>query len=57
MKDRSRIWTIVAVIVAIFLVGYWIFFTNRIENIAGQQENEVIMDLSSPESPDSTAAE
>ena len=48
MKDKSRIWTIVAVIVAILLLGYWIFFTKKIDNAVDQQGEEVIEDLEIP---------
>ena len=52
MKDKSRIWTIVAVIVAILLLGYWIFFTKKIDNAVDQQGEEVIEDLEIPAQPD-----
>ena len=52
MKDKSRIWTIVAVIVAILLLGYWIFFTKKVDNAVQQQGQEVIEDLEIPSQPD-----
>lgn len=52
MKDKSRIWTIVAIIVAILLLGYWIFFTKKIDNAVDQQGEEVIEDLEIPAQPD-----
>lgn len=52
MKDKSRIWTVVAVIVAILLLGYWIFFTKEVENTVDQQGEEVIEDLDIPAQPD-----
>lgn len=52
MKDKSRIWTIVAVIVAILLLGYWIFFTKRVDNAIDRQGEEVIEDLEIPAQPD-----
>lgn len=53
MKDKSRIWTVVAIIVAILLLGYWIFFTERVDNAVDQQGEEVIEDLMIPAQPDS----
>ena len=52
MKDKSRIWTIIAAIVAILLLGYWIFFTQKVDNAVQQQSEEVIEDLEIPAQPD-----
>lgn len=52
MKDKSRIWTIVAVIVAILLLGYWLFFTKKVDDAVDRQGEEVIEDLQIPAQPD-----
>ncbi len=52
MKDKSRIWTIVAVIVAILLLGYWLFFTKKVDDAVDRQGEEVIEDLEIPAQPD-----
>lgn len=53
-KNSSRVWTTIAIIVAIFLLGYWIFFTKKVENAVDQQGEEVIENLSIPAQPDTT---
>lgn len=55
-KNSSRIWTTIAIIVAVFLLGYWIVFTNKVEKAVDQQGEEVIEDLSIPAQPDTTSA-
>lgn len=52
MKDKNTIWTVVSVIVALLLLGYWIFFTKKVENAVDQQSEEVIEDLEIPAQPD-----
>lgn len=53
-KSSSRVWTTIAIIVAIFLLGYWIFFTKKVENAVDRQGEEVIEDLDIPAQPDTT---
>lgn len=55
-KNSSRIWTTIAIIVAVFLLGYWIVFTNKVEKAVDQQGEEVIEDLSIPAQPDTISA-
>lgn len=45
MKEISRTWIVVAIIIAVLLLGYWLFFSPEVKNAVEQQSHEVIEDL------------
>ncbi|MEG2573673.1 MAG: hypothetical protein RSA44_03320 [Bacteroides sp.] len=45
MENKKRFWTILAVVIAISFLIFWIFFTQRVENAVDQQGQEVIEGL------------
>lgn len=46
MKEKSKIWIIIAAVIAISLLGYWILSSPRVEKDVNEQAKEVINDLS-----------
>ena len=45
MKEKNRTWIIVAIIIAVLLLGYWVLSSPRVEKDVNQQSKEVIEDL------------
>lgn len=45
MKEKNRTWIIIAIIIAVLLLGYWVLFSPRVEKDVNQQSKEVIEDL------------
>lgn len=45
MKEKNRTWIIVAIIIAVLLLGYWVLLSPRVEKDVNQQSKEVIEDL------------
>ena len=45
MKEKNRTWIIVAIIIAVLLLGYWFLSSPRVEKDVNQQSKEVIEDL------------
>ena len=45
MKEKNRTWIIVAIIIAVLLLGYWVLSSPRVEKDVHQQSKEVIEDL------------
>ena len=45
MKEKNRTWIIVAIIIAVLLLGYWVLSSPRAEKDVNQQSKEVIEDL------------
>lgn len=45
MRDRKRTWIAIAIIIAILLIGYWVFFSPEVRNDVQQQSKDVIEDL------------
>lgn len=45
MKEKNRTWIVIAIIIAVLLLGYWIFFSPEVKDTVEQQSKEVIEDL------------
>lgn len=45
MKEKNRTWIIVAIIIAVLLLGYWVLSSPRVEKDVNQQSKEAIEDL------------
>lgn len=45
MKEKNRTWIIIAIIIAVLLLGYWGLSSPRVEKDVNQQSKEVIEDL------------
>ncbi len=45
MKEKNRTWIIIAIIIAVLLLGYWVLPSPRVEKDVNQQSKEVIEDL------------
>ena len=46
MKEKNRTWIIIAIIIAVLLLGYWVLSSPRVESDGNLQSTEVIEDLS-----------
>ena len=47
MKEKNRTWIIIAIIIAVLLLGYWVLSSPRVEKDVNQQSKEVIETLQS----------
>ena len=45
MKEKNRTWIIIAIIIAVLLLGYWVLSSPRVEKDVNHQSKEVIEDL------------
>lgn len=45
MKEKNKTWIVIAIIIAVLLLGYWIFFSPEVKGVVEKQSQEVIEDL------------
>ena len=45
MKEKNRTWIIVAIIIAVLLLGYWVLSSPRVEKDVNKPSKEDIEDL------------
>lgn len=45
MKEKNRTWILIAIVIAVLLLGYWVLSSPKVEQDVNQQSNEVIEDL------------
>lgn len=45
MKEKNRTWILIAIVIAVLLIGYWVLSSPKVEQDVNQQSKEVIEDL------------
>lgn len=45
MKEKSKLWIVIAILLVLLLVGYWVMSSPKVEQKVDQQSETVIKDL------------